>query len=82
MSNIPIPPPLLFPIKFATITPKRLKTLNLNPISKDNNYSNNDNINKKKTVFNSDEIINLNKEEIYNYLSVQNNPKKITKKTL
>jgi len=80
MSNIPIPPPLIFPIKFATIAPKRLKTLNLNQIPKDKNYSNDDNINKKKTVFNSDEIINLNKEEIYNYLSVQNIPKKITKK--
>ncbi len=80
MSNIPIPPPLIFPTKFATIAPKRLKTLNLNQISKDNNYLNNDNINKKKTVFNSDEIINLNKEEIYNYLSVQNIPKKNNKK--
>ena len=82
MSNIPIPPPLIFPTKFATIAPKRLKTLNLNQLSKDNNYLNNDNINKKKTVFNSDEIINLNKEEIYNYLSVQNIPKKITKKNV
>ena len=82
MSNIPVPPPLIFPIKFVTLAPKRLKTLNLNQITKDSNYSNNnsDNMNEKKTVFNSDEIININKEEIYNYLSIQNIPKKIIKK--